>query len=45
MLAAVTAAGCEGWDVNMRDLVDGRVTLDRFNGAIFCGGFRYVCDV
>ena len=41
MLAALYAAGLEAWDVNMRDLIDAKVTLDKFRGIVFCGGFSY----
>ena len=41
MAAAFFAAGFEVWDVNMRDVLKGDVTLDRFNGLAFVGGFSY----
>jgi phosphoribosylformylglycinamidine (FGAM) synthase-like amidotransferase family enzyme len=41
MTAAFFAAGFEVWDVNMHDLLKGDVTLDRFNGLAFVGGFSY----
>lgn len=41
MLAACHAAGLAAWDVNMHDLLTGRVALDRFRGVVFCGGFSY----
>lgn len=41
MLAALSAAGLESWDVNMQDLLSGSITLDRFRGLVFCGGFSY----
>ena len=41
MLAAFAAAGMQAWDVNMRDLLDGSVSLDAFRGIVFCGGFSY----
>ena len=41
MLAAFHMAGLEAWDVNMRDLTSGHITLDRFRGVAFCGGFSY----
>lgn len=41
MATAFHMAGFESWDVNMRDLLEGRVTLDRFRGVAFCGGFSY----
>jgi phosphoribosylformylglycinamidine synthase len=41
MLAALYSSGLEAWDVNMRDLIDAKVTLDKFRGIVFCGGFSY----
>lgn len=41
MAAAFSMAGFEPWDVNMQDLMDGRVTLDNFRGVAFVGGFSY----
>lgn len=41
MASAFHSAGLEAWDVNMRDLVDGGITLERFRGIVFCGGFSY----
>eukprot|EP01041_Mallomonas_annulata_P005255 gene5255-10511_t len=41
MLSALHAAGVEAWDVHMRDLTSGSITLDRFRGVVFCGGFSY----
>ena len=41
MLAAFHAAGLEAWDVNMYDLLNGRITLETFRGVVFCGGFSY----
>ncbi len=41
MLSAFYAAGFDAWDVNMRDLLDGHITLDSFRGIIFSGGFSY----
>lgn len=41
MLSAFYAAGFEVWDVNMRDLIASKVTLDKFRGVVFCGGFSY----
>ena len=37
MLSAFHSAGFESWDVNMRDLVVGNVSLDVFRGIVFCG--------
>jgi phosphoribosylformylglycinamidine (FGAM) synthase-like amidotransferase family enzyme len=42
MAAAVYAAGMEPWDVHMSDLLEGRASLDDFQGLIFVGGFRWV---
>ena len=41
MTAAFYQAGFEVWDVNMQDLCTGSVTLDRFEGLAFVGGFSY----
>ena len=41
MAAALHAAGMAPWDVAMTDLVGGAITLDRFRGVIFVGGFSY----
>ena len=41
MAAAVHAAGLRPWDVAMTDLVGGAITLDRFRGVVFVGGFSY----
>ncbi|CAH1268464.1 PFAS [Branchiostoma lanceolatum] len=41
MVAAFHMAGFEVWDVNMHDLCTGKVTLDRFRGVVFVGGFSY----
>ncbi len=41
MASAFYAAGFEPWDVTMSDLVAGTVTLDRFRGVAFVGGFSY----
>eukprot|EP00981_Chlorochromonas_danica_P000290 scaffold67_cov180-Ochromonas_danica.AAC.4 len=41
MASAFHSAGLEAWDVNMRDLLDGGITLERFRGIVFCGGFSY----
>ena len=34
-------AGFEVWDINMEDLCSGAITLDRFHGLVFVGGFSY----
>ena len=41
MSAAFKMAGFEVWDVNMQDLYSGSITLDRFHGVAFVGGFSY----
>jgi phosphoribosylformylglycinamidine synthase len=41
MTSAFYAAGFEPWDVTMSDLRAGRVTLERFRGAAFVGGFSF----
>ncbi|PNW79730.1 hypothetical protein CHLRE_08g364800v5 [Chlamydomonas reinhardtii] len=41
MAAAAFAAGMEPWDITMSDLINGRATLDTFQGIIFVGGFSY----
>ncbi|XP_043209386.1 phosphoribosylformylglycinamidine synthase-like [Amphibalanus amphitrite] len=41
MAAALDMAGFEVWDVTMTDLMSGGVTLDRFLGLVFPGGFSY----
>ncbi|KAA0157080.1 hypothetical protein FNF27_01941 [Cafeteria roenbergensis] len=41
MAAAFLSAGFDVWDVCMGDLAAGRVTLDRFRGIAFVGGFSY----
>ena len=41
MAFAFDRAGFEAVDVHMTDLLDGRVTLDRFAGLVACGGFSY----
>jgi phosphoribosylformylglycinamidine synthase len=41
MTSAFFLAGFEPWDVTVTDLLEGRVTLDRFRGAVFVGGFSY----
>ena len=41
MAAAFFAGGLEPWDVAMSDLVSGAVSLDRFRGVAFVGGFSY----
>jgi phosphoribosylformylglycinamidine synthase len=41
MVSAFYLAGFEPWDVTVTDLLEGRVTLDRFRGVVFVGGFSY----
>ncbi|XP_014667917.1 PREDICTED: LOW QUALITY PROTEIN: phosphoribosylformylglycinamidine synthase-like [Priapulus caudatus] len=41
MAAAMVAAGFTAWDVTMQDICAGAVTLDRFTGIAFVGGFSY----
>ncbi len=41
MAASFHMAGFECWDVNMSDLLQGRITLDGFTGLAAVGGFSY----
>jgi phosphoribosylformylglycinamidine synthase len=41
MVSAFFLAGFEPWDVTMTDLLQGRITLDQFQGIVFVGGFSY----
>ncbi|HHH26914.1 MAG TPA: phosphoribosylformylglycinamidine synthase, partial [Polyangiaceae bacterium] len=41
MAAAFRMAGFEPWDVTMSDLLEGRISLDRFRGLVAVGGFSY----
>lgn len=41
MAAVLHMAGFEVWDINMQDLCSGSITLDRFQGLVFVGGFSY----
>lgn len=41
MAAALLMAGFETWDVNMHDLIRREVTLDKFRGVVFPGGFSF----
>ncbi len=41
MVSAFYLAGFEPWDVTVTDLLEGRITLDRFRGIVFVGGFSY----
>jgi phosphoribosylformylglycinamidine synthase len=41
MLASFHLAGFESWDIHMSDLMSGKITLDRFRGVAFVGGFSF----
>ncbi|MFC1933892.1 phosphoribosylformylglycinamidine synthase [Chloroflexota bacterium] len=41
MTSAFYWAGFEPWDVTMTDILEERISLDRFRGAVFVGGFSY----
>ncbi|XP_015910938.2 phosphoribosylformylglycinamidine synthase [Parasteatoda tepidariorum] len=41
MIASLFMAGFEVWDVTMTDLITKRVSLGKFQGIIFPGGFSY----
>jgi len=41
MASAFFWAGFEPWDVAMTDLAEERITLDKFRGVVFVGGFAY----
>jgi len=41
MVAALHMVGFNVWDVTMEDIISRKVTLDRFRGVIFPGGFSY----
>jgi phosphoribosylformylglycinamidine synthase len=41
MAAAFMDAGFQAWDVTMRDLLNGTVSLREFQGIAFVGGFSY----
>ncbi len=41
MTSAFYWAGFEPWDVTMTDILEERITLDRFRGVVFVGGFSY----
>lgn len=41
MIASLFMAGFEVWDVTMTDLVTKKVTLSKFQGLVFPGGFSY----
>jgi phosphoribosylformylglycinamidine synthase len=41
MTSAFYQAGFSPWDITMTDLINGRMTLDRFRGLVAVGGFSY----
>ncbi|RUO58784.1 phosphoribosylformylglycinamidine synthase [Pseudidiomarina insulisalsae] len=41
MAAAFDRAGFAAIDVHMSDILSGRVSLEKFNGLVACGGFSY----
>jgi phosphoribosylformylglycinamidine synthase len=41
MAAVLTRSGFDAYDVHMSDILEGRVSLARFQGLIACGGFSY----
>ena len=41
MAYAFHRAGFNSVDVHMSDIIEGRVSLDRFKGLVACGGFSY----
>merc|ERR1719162_1440224 len=41
MIAAFVSAGFDAWDVTVRDLLVGSITLDQFRGIVFVGGFSF----
>ncbi len=41
MAAAFDRAGFDAIDVHMSDVIEGRISLDRFKGVVACGGFSY----
>jgi phosphoribosylformylglycinamidine synthase len=41
MAAAFDRAGFKAVDVHMSDIIEGRVSLDAFQGVVACGGFSY----
>jgi phosphoribosylformylglycinamidine synthase len=41
MASAFYQAGFEPWDITMTDLVEGKIRLNDFRGAVFVGGFSY----
>ncbi len=41
MTTAFFAAGFEPWDIMMADLLSKKITLNKFRGIVFVGGFSY----
>jgi phosphoribosylformylglycinamidine synthase len=41
MTSAFYQAGFSPWDITMTDLINGRITLERFRGLVAVGGFTY----
>mmetsp|Transcript_24907 Transcript_24907/g.68666 ORF Transcript_24907/g.68666 Transcript_24907/m.68666 type:complete len:1318 (+) Transcript_24907:347-4300(+) len=41
MVSAFLTAGFDAWDVHVKDLLDGTVTLEQFRGIVFVGGFSF----
>jgi len=41
MASAFVAAGFDSWDVTVTDLIQGKISLDTFQGMVFVGGFSY----
>jgi len=41
MTSAFFAAGFKPWDITMTDLIENRISLDRFRGLVAVGGFSY----
>ncbi len=41
MASAFYMAGFRPYDINMKDLLDGRITLEQFRGVVAVGGFSY----
>lgn len=41
MQAAFYLAGFEPWDVTMTDIISSRISLDKFRGVAFVGGFSF----
>ncbi|XP_026686352.1 phosphoribosylformylglycinamidine synthase [Diaphorina citri] len=41
MSAMAQVCGFEVWDITVQDLLENKITLDRFKGLVFPGGFSY----